>query len=114
MSTKVFEQLCDHARETAMLASIDELLQWDERVNLPPAAGPYRAEQVTYLSGLLHRRRTDPRIGEWLAELAGSELAADPHSDTGATVRHLQRDYDKQVRMPQSLVEALARAAVLG
>jgi len=114
MSQRAFEQLCDYARETALLASIDELLQWDERVNVPPAAGPYRAEQVTYVSGLLHQRQTDPQLGEWLNELASSDLATDPHSDAGATIRQMKREYDKLVNVPRSLVEALARAAVLG
>ena len=38
---------------------------------------------MTLLSGMIHVRRTDPRLGDWLGELADSPLAADPHSDTG-------------------------------
>jgi carboxypeptidase Taq len=81
---------------------------------MPLAAGPYRAEQLTYLSGLIHRRRTDPQVGQWLSELAGTAWTADPHSDAGATVRQIKRDYDKQVKLPQKLVEELTRATVLG
>ena len=109
-----FDSLCAHARETALLESIESLLGWDERTYLPPAAGAYRAEQMTYLSGVVHQRHTDPRLGQWLSELAGSELAKDPHSDEGATIRQMQRDYDKRVKLPQSLVEELTRASVLG
>ena len=109
-----FDSLCAHARETALLESIESLLGWDERTYMPPAAGAYRAEQMTYLSGVVHQRHTDPRLGQWLSELAGSELAKDPHSDAGATIRQMQRDYDKRVKLPQSLVEELTRASVLG
>ncbi len=109
-----FERLCEHARETALLNSIAELLQWDERTLMPSAAGTYRAEQITYLSGQVHARHTDPRIGEWLSELAESDLASDPHSDSGATIRMMQREFDKLTKVPQSLVEALSRASVLG
>jgi len=112
MST--FEQLCDHARTTALLESVSALLQWDERTTMPVAAGAYRAEQVTHLSGIIHRRQTDPHLGEWLGELLDGQLAEDPHSDIGATIRQLKRGYDKLVKMPQALVEALARASVLG
>ena len=69
---------------------------------------------MTYLSGLIHRRRTDPRLGEWLQALRDSPLAADPHSDAGTTIRQLRRDYEKRVKLPQSLVEELTRATVLG
>ncbi len=109
-----YEHLCQHARQTALLNSIEELLGWDEQTGLPQAAGPYRAEQMTLLTGLVHQRRTDPQLGEWLTELEAGPLATDPHSDSGATIRGLRRDYDRQTKLPQSLVEELTRTAVLG
>ena len=51
-----FEKLCRHARETALLGSVESLLGWDERTIMPPAAGAYRAEQMTFLAGMVHRR----------------------------------------------------------
>jgi carboxypeptidase Taq len=114
MSSATFDQLCRHTRETALLASVDSLLNWDERTYMPDQAGPYRAEQITFLSGLIHQRRTDPRVGQWLGELLASDLAADRHSDSGATIHELKREYDKRTKLPQALVEELARTAVLG
>ena len=114
MSQPTFDKLCAHARETALLQSVAELLGWDERTKMPPAAGAYRAEQMTYLSSLAHRRHTDPQLGDWLDELAESKLASDPHSDAGATIRQMRREYDKLRKLPQTLVEELTRASVLG
>src|SRR5690242_9386685 len=108
----IYSQLVAHSRETAMLGSIESLLGWDERTLMPVAAGEYRAEQITFLAGMIHRRKTKPQVGEWLNELAGSET--DLHSDRGATVRELKRRYDREVKLPQALVEELARTAVLG
>ena len=110
----VYDQLCVFVRQTALIESIQELLGWDERTMMPPAAGEYRAEQITYLSGLVHRRRTDPQVGAWLNELAGGPLAADPHSPAGTTIRQVRRDYEKRCKLPQTLVEELTRACVLG
>jgi carboxypeptidase Taq len=112
--TAPYQQLCDHARETAKLASIAGLLEWDERTKMPVAAGAYRAEQISYLAGEIHKRQVAPQVGAWLDELAGSELAADPHSESGTVIRQLQRQYDKKTRLPQKLVEELSRTAVLG
>jgi carboxypeptidase Taq len=117
MSTKheqVYRQLCDHARETALLAATESILGWDERTMMPVEAAEFRAEQMTLLAGLIHQRRTDPRLGEWLAELAASRLAQNRHSDACTTIRQLKRDYDKRVKLPQSLVEELTRTASLG
>jgi carboxypeptidase Taq len=109
-----YEELCTLARNASLLESIEAVLGWDERTYMPVAAGEYRAEQMTYLSGLVHRRRTDPRLAELLAQLVTSDLAKDPHSDAGTTIRQLKRDYDKRVKLPQDLVEELTRASVLG
>jgi len=109
-----FDELCSLAREAALLESIEALLGWDERTYMPPAAGPYRAEQMTFITGEVHKRRTNPRLGELLAELADSDLAKDPHSDAGTTIRQLRRDYEKRVKLPQRLVEELTRESVLG
>lgn len=112
--SQVYQDLCQHARETAMLRSISGLLEWDEQTKMPVAAGAYRAEQVAYLAGEIHKRQTAPAVGEWLDELAGSPLAADPHSDAGTVIRELRREYDKKTRLPQALVEELSRTSILG
>jgi carboxypeptidase Taq len=114
MHQATYENLCAHFREVAVLSSTQSLLAWDERTKLPPAGGEYRAEQMSYLAGLIHQRETAREVGEWLAELADSPLSADPHSDTGADVVNLRRDYERKTKLPQALVEELARLAVLG
>src|SRR5262245_7440960 len=111
---KTFDELCQHTRQTAMYGSIMALLEWDERTIMPPAEGEYRAEQVTLLSRTVHERETAPQVGDWLAELAQSPLANDPASDGGATIRPLQRRYEKNVKLPNSRVEELTRTRVLG
>ena len=58
---KLYEEVCQHARKTALLGSVESVLGWDERTMLPPAGGPYRAEQITLLAGMIHRRQTDPQ-----------------------------------------------------
>ena len=63
---QAFQQVADHFRETALLEATSALLEWDERTGLPANAGAYRAEQITLLSGIIHRRKTDPHIGELL------------------------------------------------
>ncbi len=112
--SETYTLLCSHVREATILASIQALLEWDERTKMPPAGGEYRADQAAYVAGLVHQKQTAPILGEWLAELADSPLATDPISDTGAVIKHLRHDYDKKTRLPQSLVEELTRTGVQG
>ena len=113
-ASKRYGHVCHYARQTAVLGSIEAVLDWDERTMLPPAGTDHRAEQVTLLSGMIHDRWTNAEFGQWLAELVEDPLAADPTGDEGANVRRLKREYDKKVRLPKSLVEELARTAVFG
>ena len=113
-ASAVYDQLCQHFREAALLTSVESLLGWDERCLMPPAGGEYRADQMTLLSGMIHERVTDARVEEWLQILADSPLARDPASDAGTTIRQVRRQYDKKVKLPKSLVEELTRTSVLG
>lgn len=110
----LYDHVCQHVRETALLTSIGSALEWDERTMLPIAASDYRAQQTTLISGMVHQRWTDPTFVAELSELAGSSLMDDPASDAAVTVRRLKRQVDKKVKLPRSLVEELTRTAALG
>ncbi len=109
-----YSALLEHVRETGYLVSTAALLEWDQQTKMPALASDYRCEQITHLAGLIHQRKTDPRVGEWLDHLADSPLTEDPLSDSGATIRILKREYEKSVKLPAALVMELARAASIG
>ncbi len=109
-----FDHLCTDARETALLASVASVLEWEEQTYMPPAAGAYRAEQLSLLAAMAHDRATAPQVGEWLGALADSTLASDPHSKTGTVIREMRRTYDRKTKLPSELVAAITRASSLG
>jgi carboxypeptidase Taq len=111
---QLYSDVCNHAQRTTMLISISAMLEWDERVYLPSGGNEYRAEECTYLAGMIHERWIDPKFGDSLAALADSPLMADPTSEEATVIRRLKRQRDKKVKLPQSLVEELARTAALG
>lgn len=106
------DEVCRHVRQTAVLASVESLLGWDERTLMPPKAAGYRAEQSAALAGLVHRRRIDPAHGERLASLAAGPLARDGSPQVQAMIRLLWRDFEKHSCVPERLVRALAKTCV--
>jgi carboxypeptidase Taq len=108
----LFTAACIHARQAAVLASVESLLGWDERTLMPPEAGGYRADQVAALATLVHQQRTSPQQGERLAKLAEGPLARGGEPHVAATIRLLKHDYDKQARLPARLVEEMAKTCV--
>ena len=111
---ELFGAACGHARRTAILASVEAVLGWDEQTMLPPAAAAHRADQAAEMAAIVHRQRTLPEQADRLERLAGSSLATAGTPEQRATIRLLKRDVEKQARLPQRLVEELARAGVEG
>ncbi len=111
---KLFDELREHVAETNLIVATKALLEWDQQTKLPAAAHKFRCEQITHFASEVHRRQTDPRLGDLLEQLSQTELAAEPHSDTGATIREMQREFNKHVKLPPSLVKELARTTSRG
>lgn len=108
----MFAAVCDHARQAAVLGSIESLLGWDERTMLPVQGGTHRSDQAAALASLAHKQRTDPAQGDRIATLVGSSLAKNGPPAVRATIRILQKDFAKHARLPVKLVETLAKTAV--
>ncbi|MBX3464190.1 MAG: carboxypeptidase M32 [Planctomycetes bacterium] len=103
--TAAYDSLLAHLRETHLLTGAAALLAWDQETGMPPGAGDERARQLALLARLQHERRTEPRVGEWLATC---ERDPDGDADRAANLRELRRDFDRARRLPAALVEELA------
>jgi carboxypeptidase Taq len=75
---------------------------------MPPAGAGHRAEQMGFLAKLGHQMLTDPKVGELLSALATSPVR-DAESDEAVNIREIRRTYDRAVKMPEALVEEIAR-----
>lgn len=108
-----YDELLRRCREESLLSSIAELLEWDELTYMPEAGAEHRGNQQALIAGLHHQRATDPRLGELLDVVEGSELTGDADSLSAANIRLIRRAYTRACRLPQSLVEEQARVVSL-
>jgi carboxypeptidase Taq len=107
-----YRSLTGELREAELLSSVNNVLSWDQETMLPSKGTALRADQIALLSGLVHERRTHPRIAEFLAECEGDpELTADPV--VAANLREIRRDFERLVRLPSSLVREIAQTTTL-
>ncbi|WP_420555722.1 carboxypeptidase M32 [Roseovarius sp.] len=98
-----YDSLMAHERETQALARIAGRLSWDQETVMPRGAAGQRAEESGAMESVLHARRTNPQVGEWL------EQAVAPDEDGAAQLRLIRRSYDRAVKVPSELATALAR-----
>jgi len=110
---EAYKKLIEEISELVVLVSCEGVLGWDHQVNLPPAGAAFRARQSSLLAGMVHDRFTDPKIGEWLSIIEGSDLVKDPESVEAATVRDLRHEYDKETKLPKDLVVEMDKTTSL-
>jgi carboxypeptidase Taq len=108
--TKSYDRLLELSSEIVQLEHIAALLQWDEETQMPERALEERSEQISLIEGMIHDRRTSARMGEILDEL--KEQSGDDHQR--ALVRIHSREYDRQVKIPRSLITQLSTACSRG
>ena len=103
INNKAYAQLMAFQRQTEALSLVAERLGWDQETMMPRGAGEQRSEEMAAMEGILHTRRTDPRLEDWLE-------AADPADAAGqAQLRAIRRSFVRATKVPSDLAQELAR-----
>ncbi|MBF9047290.1 carboxypeptidase M32 [Rhodobacterales bacterium LSUCC0031] len=90
-------------RETEALSQIMGRLGWDQETMMPRGAALQRGEEMAALEGVLHARRTDPRVGAWLDSAEATSPAE------AAQLRLIAQSYRRACRVPGDLAAEIAR-----
>ncbi len=102
-----YDDLMAFQRETEALSQVAGRLGWDQETMMPQGATPQRAEEHGAMANILHARRIDPRVGDWLAKAeAADDVAA-------ANLRHIKRDFEHTAKVPAPLAAELAKTTSL-
>ena len=109
-----FTYVCQNAQQAALLHSSADALEWDERTNMPVSAGDYRADQVSYLRGLAHQRRTEQKYRDYLEELFQKIDPVKEQDHTSITIMQLHRNLQRDIKLSTALVERSAKLTVKG
>ncbi|MCC5974141.1 MAG: carboxypeptidase M32 [Rubellimicrobium sp.] len=99
----VYDELLAHQRQIEALSQISGRLGWDQETMMPRGAATQRAEEMAALEALLHERRTDPRIGDWLDKAVALDAVSN------ANIRQIRRAYERNIRVPGPLAAEIAR-----
>jgi len=98
-----FDELIAFERETQALAQISGRLGWDQETMMPRGAAPQRGEEMAAIEAVLHARRSDPRVADWLEAAEGEDAGGQ------AQLREIRRAYDRAVKVPGDLASKIAR-----
>ena len=98
-----YDALMEFQRETEALSQVAGRLGWDQETMMPRGAADQRSEEMAAMEGVLHARRTDPRLGEWLDTAKADSPVAE------ANLREIRRSYNRAMKVPARLASEIAR-----
>jgi carboxypeptidase Taq len=85
------------------------MLDWDERVNMPPGGAEARSLAGAAVRRLAHEAFTSAEVGDLLQGLNAELADYDPQSETARLVAVTGRDYHKAIRVPAAFVAEQAQ-----
>ncbi|MCX7565412.1 carboxypeptidase M32 [Sulfitobacter sp. F26169L] len=100
-----YDDLMEFTRDTMALGQVAGRLGWDQETMMPRGAAPQRAEEMAAMESVLHARRIDSRVRDWLAEIDDASL------DTvgQANMRHIRRSFERTCKVPAALAARIAK-----
>jgi carboxypeptidase Taq len=103
----------------ARLGQIEDLkaaanvLSWDQETYMPPGGADARAHQISTLQTLAHEQFVDDETGALLDRAADALNGADPLDDPldndASLIRVTRRDFERDRKLPSSLVAEMSR-----
>jgi len=100
-----YEELMRFQRDTEALAQVAGRLGWDQETTMPRGAADQRSDEMAAMEGVLHARRIDPRVGDWLGRI--DDGALDPVGQ--AQMRHIRKSYARTMKVPADLAARIAK-----
>lgn len=108
-----FKQLKSLLNEISDINAVTALLGWDQQTYMPPGSTEGRGYQLGTLGKIAHEKFTSAEMGKLLEDVTPYIEQLDPDSDDARLVRITRRLYEKQVKVPASMVEELAQITTM-
>jgi len=102
-----YDDLMAYTHDTMALAQIAGRLGWDQETVMPRGAAGQRADEMAAIEAVLHARRSDPKVGDWLEKATGDDEVS------RAQLREIRRAYDRARKVPVDLAKRLAQVTSL-
>jgi carboxypeptidase Taq len=99
-----YESALAQYRQVTYLQDAGRVLGWDQQVTMPEGGTPARSKQSAALSAVSHEKLTAPELGEALDAAEDADLT----DAQAATIREIRRQYDRNVEVPDELMQELA------
>ncbi|MGE0446748.1 MAG: carboxypeptidase M32 [Vicinamibacterales bacterium] len=106
----LFADLAARVGEVRDLQRAADLIEWDERVYMPPGGAPAHGEMQATLRRIAHETFTSDDMAKALDAARAQVRAVDADSDESRIIAVTARDFEKATKVPAEFVAEQARA----
>ncbi|MFW9780350.1 MAG: carboxypeptidase M32 [Candidatus Heimdallarchaeota archaeon] len=105
----LYRELVEQTSEKLILQQINSILAWDQHTYMPPKGVIQRAKQKALLASLIHKRRTDPKIGKLLQALQTHSEISTLTEVERRNIEIIDREYRRYSKVPSELAVKIAQ-----
>jgi carboxypeptidase Taq len=99
-----YNELLIKCRQSTILQSAMEILNWDMETKMPPKGVKLRSEQLAELTGIVHRLVTDPDIGQRLDRIDSQSATQSLSQVQKRNIYLLRKSYEEKSSLSRELV----------
>jgi len=99
-----YDKVVSLSRETHLLISAMQILEWDQETYMPHDAADIRAQQLEYLTSLIHKKKTSSSFDKALSLAEKLDL----DEEKKAALREWRKDFNKAKKLPISFEKAFS------
>jgi carboxypeptidase Taq len=107
------KKLLDLAAEMHDLGHVTAVLGWDQQVNMPKGGAEERGLQSAALGKIMHEKFTSDAVGQLIADLEDEVGDLNAETDEARAVKVVKRQYEKQTKVPLSLLMERIKATTM-
>jgi carboxypeptidase Taq len=104
-----YKNLMDKAKDLAIFQSTEAIVSWDMETKMPPKGIKLRSQQLALLSRIEHKISTEPETGALLEEIVQHPKYERLDNVQKRNVHLIKKQYDEQTKLPEKLVEEIAK-----
>ncbi|MFX1315237.1 MAG: carboxypeptidase M32 [Promethearchaeota archaeon] len=105
------DELKEYFIEIIRLSKIEEVLQWDQEVNMQNYKSVEgRSKQISLLEKLIHRRITSEKVGKLIKK---AKKLTNLNEIESAMLREITREFNLETKLPEKLVIEIAETRTL-
>lgn len=106
---RIITQLKEKLLELCHISSTLAILDWDQRVYMPPKGSALRAESIANLAGILHEKFISREFADLLKKAKVLMDAEKLNDDEVCVVKEIWREFERQMKLPTKFVKELTQ-----